>query len=171
MNPLDKILVGIGALIVAFIAGLGLMHEHEATSIEKIKANYNTAYNLAVNAKNAADKRATDTEKGQKAAIDAAVAAHDEERKHEKAHDDAVIADLRNDVTRLRVRTNRPASGGEVPGAPAGAGGPVDAGDETLAGPVAARLAGRYADYNRIVDKLTECQVVIQADRLPPLSN
>lgn len=168
MNPLDKVIIAVGALLVAFIAGMGIMRAHDDTNIATIKANYNAQVNAAVNAKAAAEQRATNTEHTQAAAITAAVTHNKEVQDAQHEKDQAVIAALRNGSQRLSVRTNRPAASCPLPGVTASAAGPDAAGAETLAEPVAARLAGRYADYNRIVDKLTECQAVIAADRLPP---
>lgn len=168
MNPLDKMLIAAGALVVSFLIGMGTMHHYIGERITTINAAYKVKLDEANNAKAAAEQRATNIEHGQAKAITDAVDTYKKERQDEKAHDDAVIAGLRSGAQRLRVSTTHAACGGPLPG-PA-ASGPADPGpgDETLAGPVAARLAGRYADYNRIVEKLTMCQAVIQADRLQP---
>jgi len=165
-DGLEKGLMAILLLVIAAVIGGVFVHSHMVDEMDRQAAQFEKILQVSKDAKAAAELRATNIEKAQKGVIADAVADYKEKRDVDKAHDAAVIADLRNDVVRLRVRTNRPACGGEVPGAAAGGPGTAGAGDETLAGPVAARLAGRYADYNRLVDKLTACQAVIKADRL-----
>jgi len=166
-DGIEKGLMVLLLLVIAAVLGSVLMHAHMAAEMDQQAAQFEKILQQSKDAKAAAEQRATNIENAQKGVIDNAVATYKANNAIDKARDAAVIADLRNDVTRLRVRTNRPAAcGGQVPDAAASTSGPADAGDETLAGPVAARLAGRYADYNRIVEKLTACQAIVKADRM-----
>jgi hypothetical protein len=164
---LEDLVSAILGLLLAAALGAYAMHEYMDNELQQLTRDYNIAYVKANKAKSDAEAHAETVERNQAAAITNAIDNYKANNEIDKARADAVITDLRNDITRLRVRTNHPAAcGGQVPSAAAGTGGPAGTGDETLAGPVAARLAGRYADYNRIVEKLTACQAVIQADRL-----
>ena len=165
-DGIEKGLLTILLLLMAAVIGGVIVHARMSKEMDRQVALFNKLTEKSNDAKAAAELRATNTEQSQAGAIADALATYKEKRDADKARDTAVITDLRNSVTRLRVRTNRAACGGEVPGAAAGGPGTAATGDETLAGPVAARLAERYADYNRLVDKLTACQAVVKADRL-----
>lgn len=168
MEYLEAKLIG-GLLLVLALVGAGAWIERTVANAEiaKIKASYNASYNAAVNAKDAANKRANDLETKMAENVTQAVTTFIRSHNEQDDKNKAVIADLRNGAQRLRVSTNHsPACSSPLPGPAAGATRGPDPAPETLAGPVAARLAGRYADYNSIVDELTLCQAVIRADRL-----
>lgn len=132
------------------------------------RAEYARQFKEADTLRIAADLRAENLERSWTTYFTDLDTTYQEKRRHEKALDDRTIADLRNDVVRLRVRTATLASGGQVRGTAAGAGERDGPPEQTLAGPVAARLAGRYADYNGLVDQLTVCQDTLLAERRTP---
>jgi hypothetical protein len=154
-----------GALVVGLIGGFAAERTIKNGDIATIKLNYGTALKMSADALGKANKDATDHEKADTKTFADLATKYEETRQNEKARDSIVIADLRSDVKRLRVSTNRPASGGHLPGAPASASGSNDQADETLAPAVAARLAERYADYNEIVGQLWLCQDTLRAER------
>lgn len=154
------------ALVIGMLIATGVCSWWGASKAKKAEVAYTTAINIAQNAKLEAERRADALDLKRGAAITLATEKYEQGRSDEKAQADRTIADLRSDVTRLRVRTNRPAGSGGVPAAPAAAGSGDGEATETLSGAVAARLAGRYADYNGLVDQLGLCQQTIEADRL-----
>lgn len=129
-----------------------------------------TAYEGQIAAANkaalVASERAAAIQRTIGAAITEGVAEHTVKDENAKAQDARTISDLRNDVARLRVKTNHPVCSGELPGAAPGAGASTGEMETTLAPAVAARLAGRYADFNTVVRQLDLCQNILAADRI-----
>lgn len=155
-------MVVIAAIIVgAAVMGWTVQGWRMGDELTKVKSSYKSALENANTARVAAEGRAALAESTERANFDKALSAYKESQAHEKATTDRTIADLRTGINRLRVSTtnsrSRPVSGSTA--AAAGSDGPSE---ETLAPAVAARLAGRYADYNALVDRLTLCQAVIQ---------
>lgn len=172
MNPLaakDEVIAFVLAAVLMIVVGAWGGFELEghfaAERIDAIATSYKKSYDAAVDAKVAAEKRASDTEANQRVALATAATHYEEVRQNEKAASDRTIADLRSGLERLRVRTVTTTSGGQVPGAANGAGTGAGASTETLDPAVAARLAGRYAEYNALVDRLNLCQDALEADR------
>lgn len=135
--------------------------------LEHQRGQYATKLAEAELARDAANAHADRTTRNWSAHVDAIIALHEKESKHDKELAARVITDLRNDVVRLRVRTNpAPAAGrGQLPGPASSACECDGTTEQTLAGAVAARLAGRYADYNAAVEQLTACQGILAAER------
>jgi Bacteriophage Rz lysis protein len=164
---IDKLVTGFVALVLAAVLGAWGMYVHLQADMTYVRTSYASALNAAQEAKAAAEQRATNAELRVASANSDAITDYKKEREDDQTRDARTINDLRADVRRLSVRTNRrPAGGCPVPGAAAATARSDDAAPETLAGPVAARLAERYADYNALVDQLTLCQAVVKNDRL-----
>lgn len=159
----------IGIILVLALVGFGYVMGGTDARIERDEARgqYASALATATMDRDAANARANNIEKRWSSDIKEVGTTYEGIVKNEKAAADRTIADLRNDVVRLRVRTATLASGGALRGAAEG--GAVDPGqaEQTLDGSVAARLAGRYADYNALVDQLNACQAVILIERAP----
>lgn len=153
------------ALLAAGSAGFGLAHTLAAADIAQLNEAHTQALNTALAAQLAAETRAQALETAGRTATTEAVTKYDEGRKNDKAKDDRTIADLRADVKRLRVSTTSHPSGGALPAAGPAAGAGDGQAQQTLSGSVAARLAGRYADYNELVDQLELCQGQLERDR------
>lgn len=168
MNALPveaKMILAGGALLVAGLVGFMLSHTFSETEIAKLNEDHTKELNVALDAKLKAETRVHGLEDEGRKATTAALTAYDETHQNEKATADRTIDDLRNDVKRLRVSTTRGTSGGGM--CPTGPSTSADHGeaDETLTGSVAARLAGRYADYNEVVGQLDLCQGQLLRDR------
>lgn len=163
MKGIVLILAGALALI-----GFGYVMGGTDARIERDEARgqYASALATATIARDAANARAANIEKHWSASVTAVGTAYEEIIKNEKATTDRTITDLRNDVVRLRVRT-QPARGGDLPGPAAAASERDAATDQTLAPAVAARLAERYAEHNEVVEQLTACQAILQIERAP----
>jgi len=159
-----KLIMAGAALLLAGLVGAGIAHTIAAAEIAQINERNTTVLNTALAAKLAAETRVHALESEGRAATTAALTEYDETHAHEKASADITIANLRDDVVRLRVTTNRASGGGVCAAGPTGS---TDHGqaEQTLAGSVAARLAGRYADYNEVVGQLTLCQGQLLRDR------
>lgn len=159
MNPYLIAVLAAGA--IGFGSGFGLERMLKNGEIAAIQLKQAKAVQAAVDAKDAAEARAIAAERD--GADRLALQALDYERKiqDEKAASNRVVADLRSGATRLRVSATCPASGSGVPAAAAAASGSDGAAQATLDPAVAARLAGRYADYNALVRQLELAQQTI----------
>lgn len=157
-------LIGVLALI-----GFGYVMGGIDARIERDEArnNYSAALAAATAARDAADARSRGIEKSWSASVKAVGDTYEGIIANEKALADRTIHNLRTDNVRLRVLTAAAAGRRELPGPAACAA--VDHGqaEQTLAGSVAARLAGRYADYNAAVDQLSACQAILETERRP----
>ena len=158
--------IAVGALILGLVAGYGVEHKLRTAEVDKINLKHERALNLSKDELAKANKAARDHEHADTVAFAALATKYEESRQNEKATDAATITALRNDVVRLRVSTNsRPAGGSQLPATTAGACTGDGQTEQTLAPTVAARLAGRYAEYNEIVDQLGLCQDVLLSER------
>lgn len=162
--PQVKIILAAGVLTLAFFGGFGLSNTLSNTRIANLKLAHTEVLNKALDEKAKEEARARKAEQLVAIGIDAAATDFERKRQNEKAADARTIADLRNDVNRLRVST-RNAPRIIVPGAPTSPGRCDGEGEQTLAPAVAARLAERYADFNAVVDQLELCQATLVLDR------
>jgi len=158
------------AVVVLFAVGVavggGATAYVKNGTIRDMKLEYTTNIAAANKAALEASDRAAAIQRTIGAAITEGVAEHTVKDENAKAQDARVISDLRNDVARLRVKTNNPVCSVTLPGIAPGAGAGTGEVETTLAPAVAARLAGRYADYNAVVRQLDLCQAVVVADRI-----
>lgn len=160
----------IGFAVVAIIFSLGfslaaMLAEGEAS---KVKAAYLAEKLELTKLAKASEERARSAESRASTDLFNAAQTYEEVRKNENATADRRITDLLTERDRLRVRLSKvrtPAAGAIVPGTAATPSASDGEADETLAGPVAARLTQRYNDYNEVVDQLTLCQATVTADR------
>lgn len=160
-----KIIAALVALVVAFGGGFALEHVLKNGEIAKINLANEQALNKSKDALAAANDANTALSRAATTANAAAAEAYEKGEHDANAKTDPLIADLRAGNRRLHVLVDRAASSGSVPGAGAAASGGDGTGQGTLARPVAARLAGRYADYNGLVRRLNLCQAVVRGDR------
>lgn len=135
-------------------------------TIRDMKLEYTTNIAAANKAALDASDRAAAIQRTIGAAITEGVAEHTVKDENAKAQDARVISDLRSDVARLRVKTNNPVCSVTLPGTAPSTGASAGEVETTLAPAVAARLAGRYADYNAVVRQLDLCQAVVVVDRI-----
>lgn len=163
---IDKLAAWVAALVFAAGCGALAANTYLHDEMAQLRGTYAKDLKDAQDAKRNAEARAAELEEHMTALVSTATAKYEKDQDAQHTQDARTIADLRHDVVRLSVRTNRPAGSGALPGPAAGAGSGDGAATETLAGPVAARLAQRYADYNGLVDQLTLCQAVVTTDRL-----
>lgn len=154
-------LIAVGAVA----GGLTVRYFKNAELAEQ-KTTYTTQIAAANKAALAADERAQGIQRTINSAILSGVAEYTQKDTDEKSQDARTIAALRNDVSRLRVKTNNPVCSVQVSGTSPGAGTGTGEVETTLAPAVAARLAGRYADFNSVTRQLELCQAVIVADRI-----
>lgn len=164
--------LAVNAIIAAVVFALGAATGGSSVAyvkngtISDMKLKYTTNIAAANKAALDASDRAAAIQRTIGAAITEGVAEHTVKDENAKAQDARVISDLRNDVARLRVKTNNPVCSVTLPGIAPGAGAGTGEVETTLAPAVAARLAGRYADYNAVVRQLDLCQAVVVADRI-----
>lgn len=163
--PWVKIAAVTLAAAALFGAGMLLEATIKEGEIANLKLAHETAVAEAEAARNVALERARATE--QKAAEDLAAltAKYVEDQQHEKAITQRRIADLAAGNERLRVAIEANSGNGGVPGTTTGASGGDGQATATIARPVAARFAQRYADYNEIVAQLDHAQAIIIKDR------
>lgn len=161
MRAIGEIVAIVAMVVGAAVFGWTIQGWRMGDELTKVKASYQSAVDNANTARVAAEGRASLAESTERANFGRALSAYKESQAHEKAISDRTIADLRTGLNRLRVSTTNSRSCG-LPAAAGAATGSDGPGEETLAPAVAARLAGRYADYNALVDRLTLCQAVIQ---------
>lgn len=168
MNRVDWL--AIIAVVVLFVVGVAVggaaaVYVKNGT-IRDMKLEYTTKINAVNQAALAANDRADGIQRTINSAILDGVAEHTVKDENAKAQDARVISDLRNDNARLRVKTNNPVCSITLPGTASGTSAGTGEMETTLAPAVAARLAGRYADYNAVVRQLDLCQAVVVADRI-----
>lgn len=161
-----EIVAVIGLFVFGAAVGAGTMGHFKNAELLEQKTTYDDQIAAANKAALDADERAQGIQRTINTAILSGVAEYTQKEYDEKSQAAVVIAALRNDVTRLRVKTNNPVCGNQLPSASASASGSDGQADTTLAPAVAARLAERYADYNAVVRQLDLCQAVVVADRL-----
>ncbi len=159
-----KLIVLAGVIVVIFVSGFKTASYVKNNEIAEIRHEQEVALGKAKTAALTASETARSIEHNMSAELIVAQQRY-EEAQNEKAVSDRNIADLRNDVTRLRVSTRASPARPSVPGVAACPAGSDDQAEQTLTGPVAARLAGRYADYNALIDQLELCQATVRADR------
>lgn len=164
-----QIQVAIATVVAALIfsAGFGVEHALKTGEIASLKLTYEKQVNDAKDRVIAANARADAAEGRQRATLVAAATTYEQIRAQEKAQDEKTIADLRSAAKRLRVSTVAAPDRGRVPGAATCACGSDGQTQQTLSPTVAARLAGRYADYNALVDELNLCQTAVNAYLVP----
>lgn len=168
MNRVDWL--AIIAAVVLFVVGVAIggaaaVYIKNGT-IRDMRLDYATKINAVNQAALAANDRADGIQRTINSAILDGVAEHTTKDENAKAQDARVISDLRNDNARLRVKTNNPVCSVTLPGTAPGTSASAGEMETTLAPAVAARLAGRYADYNTVVRQLDLCQAVVVADRI-----
>jgi hypothetical protein len=153
------------ALAIAFAGGFELQGVIKDGEIAAINLAHQTAIATATQEKLTAVTKARAAEQKATQYIADLTAKYVEDRQHENAVTQRRIADLAAGNERLRVAVEIATNNAGVPSlATAAAGGDGQA-YQVIARPVAARLAGRYADYNELVDQLTLCQGVVETDR------
>ena len=157
-------LIAATLLSVGFAGGFVLEHKLSTASIATLKADQEKALAVAENAKDQADLHAADVERT--ASNNQAKLISDYERRlsDAKTTSDSTINNLRAGISRLRV-TVANSSGGKMPDITADLTGSHGESTATLDATVAARLATRYADYNKVVAQLSLCQAVVANDR------
>lgn len=162
-----KLIALLGVVTVVFLLGFQTASYIKNNEITKLKNDHLAALSAAQEIALTTEQKYRSLESRTTTALGAIADNYEQARQNEKVISDAVISNLRDDVVRLRVSTkSTPApTGPRVPGTPASAGSCNGPTEQTLTGSVAARLAGRYADYNGLVDQLKACQAVITADR------
>ncbi len=161
-----KLILAGAALLAAFGAGYALANVIAAANIAELKEHHTEELNAALMAKLAAEDWAHMRETDGRKETNDALVKYKGERDEEQAVDARTIADLRADIKRLRVSTRPVAtSGGALPVAGPDSCGAAAQVEQTLAGSVAARLAGRYSDYNQIVGQLDLCVSQLERDR------
>lgn len=158
----------IGLFVFGAAVGAGTMGHFKNVELLEQKTTYDGQIAAANKAALLADERAQGIQRTINSAILSGVAEYIQKDSDEKSQDARTIAALRNDVSRLRVKTNNPVCSNQLPDTTASAGGSDGQAGATLAPAVAARLAERYADYNAVVRQLDLCQAVVTADRLQP---
>ncbi len=171
MGPMTLRILGVLALVSALISSgyyEGKKHQGDADQVafQTERNAWQIERDRARSLLDAADQRAAKAEHDGAAALAQAAADYERRTTYEKARSEAAIARLRSgaDVLRVAVATvHRDCI--DVSNAAAGAGRGDGQEVATLARPTAARLAGRYADYNAIVDQLALAQQVIATDR------
>lgn len=168
MTP-EKLAAMVDTLIIAIMvavagaAGWTMQGWRMGDEMTTLRAEYQGAIDKANTASVAAEGRAALAESNERKYFATALAEYKESQAHEKATTTRTIADLRTGAERLRVKLATAPRSCPLPDAAAGTAGSDEASEETLAPAVAARLAGRYADYNALVDQLTLCQAVVTA--------
>lgn len=160
----------LAAILVAGGAAAGYTWEHRALEAANAKhaaeiATMQADANARVAAANVLAEKAS-----QNAATSVAVAAasYEKEKLDAQAANDARIASLLSGNSRLRVAVNiatHTIHSLAVPGTPADSSGTESASSATLTGPVAGRLAGRYAAYNDLASRLNLCESVLERER------
>ncbi len=167
MIPIQaKLIAAAGVVIVSFTSGFKTSDHFAKVEAARVKSVADAALLVQKDKALAAEMIARSAENRADSSIANATSTFEKVRENEKAITDRVIADLRGDVTRLRVSTKKPAARpAGVPGAPATTCSSDDQTESTLSGSVAARLAGRYADYNALVGQLELCQATLIIDR------
>lgn len=159
----------VAAVVVLFGAGVATGYWFERVIKDGVIADLQLAhqkvYNKALEQKLTADARVRAVEAEKARAISQLEAAYTAAMENEKITNARTVDDLRAGLARLRVSTVAAASACELSGPGAGAGSGHGPAEQTLAPAVAARLAGRYADYNAVVGQLALCQGVVAADR------
>lgn len=160
--------VAIAVFGAVFALGFGVASKLAEGKANKVALAHAEERAQLVDLKLAAEQRANSAESSNSSAMAASAAIYESVVQNEKALTERRVADLNSELVRLRVRTKKAesaAAGAIVPNSPAGTGASNGEAEQTLAGPVAARLTQRYADYNALIDQLTLCQAVVQADR------
>lgn len=158
---IDTVVIAI-LIVVAAAAGWHVQGWRMGDEMATMRLEFGEALSAAESARITAEGRASLAESKEREYFANALAEYKESQAHEQATSQRTIADLRAGIDRLRVRTTPASRSCTLPAAAAGTTGGDDPGEETLAPAVAARLAGRYADYNALVDRLTLCQAVVR---------
>lgn len=168
MSKLDwlDLLMALALFVVGVVVGGSVVAHFKNGTIRDMKLDYTTKIAAINQAALAANDRADGIQRTINSAILDGVAEHTTKDENAKAQDARVISDLRNSVARLRVKTSNPVCRIEVPGTATSANASNGEVETTLAPAVAARLAGRYADFNTVVRQLDLCQAVVAADRI-----
>lgn len=161
-----QLAIAAAALALSFGVGFGLERVLKNGEIDSLNLSFEKKVNEANQKTLVANKRADDAEAAQRATLAAKATEYEVTRQKEKAQDEKTIADLRGAVVRLRVSTTPVVVSGQVSGSATCACGSNGQAQQTLSPAVAARLAGRYADYNGLVDELNLCQDTLISDRM-----
>lgn len=162
------IVIAVAALGTAAALGFGLAATLAEGKADKVAAAYQKEKAELTNLALQAEQRARSLESNQSSAMFTAASTYESVTQNEKDIIARRVADLLSDNQRLRVRLAKataPTGGAVVPGTAAATSGGDGQTEQALAGPVAARLTQRYADYNEIVGQLELCQTVVRLDR------
>jgi hypothetical protein len=157
------LVVSIIALAAAFGAGFCLQGLIKDTEIAELRGDYAQKLGEAQEAKAVFEARARGAERRAATEIAEAHAKFVEDQQHERAITQRRIAGLAAGNERLRVAIDVVTRDASLSGPAACASGGDGQATATIARPVAARLAGRYADYNELVDQIGLCQKTIEA--------
>lgn len=161
-----KLAVMAAVAVALFGAGFALSSTIKHGEIAAIELAHANVVAAAHKAQADAESVARTAEQKYDAALSVAQSTFEKTRQNEKATADRTITDLLRDVKRLRVSIKNSAANG-LPASTAAAGSGDGQAEATLSGSVAARLAGRYADYNALITQLELCQAtVIEQHRL-----
>ncbi len=155
----------IGTALIAFTVGFTAERSIKNGEIATLKLDHETLVAEAEAARTVALERARATEQKAAADIAALTDQYVEDRQHENAVTQRRIADLAAGNERLRVAVEVAANSVGVRDPAASASGSDGQATAALSRATSARLAGRYADYNELVDQLTLCQGVVVTDR------
>lgn len=152
-------------LIIAAVSASGgfwLSHTISAKQIASMALESSTKVIAATEARDKAESKYKLLKEAADKSQAEALAKYNEGVLDGKASSIRIIDDLRNDVTRLRVSV---AKGNSSSGSMSVPSSNSKGGDEevgySLSPTVAARLAGRYANYNEVVTQLTLCQDIL----------
>jgi hypothetical protein len=149
------------ALAIGFGGGFTLEHNLKNGEIASINDRYDREIIKAQTAIQVAERHASDLEHAGAENLAAQAAEYERKIEDEKIANSRVTADLRSGAVRLRVALAGNSCGNVSPTSSASTSGGNGDSSPTLAGPVAARLAERYADYNTLVRQLILAQETI----------
>jgi hypothetical protein len=152
------------ALLVAtlgFLGGFTLEHSLKNGEIATINDAHDREIIKAQTAQQVAEKHASELEHAGADNLAAQAADYERKLEDEKIANSRVTADLRSGAVRLRVALANNTCGSNTATPTASTSGGNGDTSPTLAGPVAARLADRYAAYNTLVRQLTLAQETI----------
>lgn len=160
-----KLALAIAAAVACMGLGYGAANVIKGKEIAELKADHAEQIVAATTAQAEAERQYRQAEQDHATALAVANTTYEEARKNDQARTILAISNLRSGIDRLRVSIAPAGATGAMPATDASTGGGDGQATATLSGPVAARLAGRYADYNEIVEQLTLCQATVVADR------
>jgi len=152
-------------LTLGFAGGFTLEHRLSESTIATLKADYANKVAEAAAAKDAADLRVESIERTNAEEQQKLIANYEQRIQNERSITESTVANLRDGISSLRVKLAANSGGSKLSNVIASATGSNGETAASLSRSVAARLAGRYADYNEIVDQLELCQGIVINDR------